>query len=60
MFFKIRVFKNFVNFTGKDLRWSLFLMKLQAAPALNPFKHFADEMVQRWGHLRTNLKKYFF
>ena len=29
MFFKIRVLKNFANFTGKHLCWSLFLIKLQ-------------------------------
>ena len=30
MFFKIGVLKNFAIFTGKHLRWSLFLIKLQA------------------------------
>ena len=30
MFFKIGVLKNIANFTGKHLRWSLFLIKLQA------------------------------
>ena len=30
MFFKIGVLKNFANFTGKHLRWSLFLIKLEA------------------------------
>ena len=30
MFLKIGVLKNVANFTGKDLRWSLFLIKLQA------------------------------
>ena len=30
MFFKIGVLKNFANFTGKHLCWSLFLIKLQA------------------------------
>ena len=30
MFFKIGVLKNFALFTGKHLRWSLFLIKLQA------------------------------
>ena len=29
MFFKIGVLKNFANFTGKHLCWSLFLIKLQ-------------------------------
>ena len=30
VFCKKRVFKNFADFTGKYLRWSLFLIKLQA------------------------------
>ena len=30
MFFKIDVFKNVANFTGKHLCWSLALIKLQA------------------------------
>ena len=30
MFFKIGVLKNFANFAGKHLCWSLFLIKLQA------------------------------
>ena len=30
MFFKTSVLKNFANFTGKHLGWSLFLLKLQA------------------------------
>ena len=30
MFFKVGVLKNFANFTGKQLCWSLFLKKLQA------------------------------
>ena len=30
MFFKVDVLKNFVIFTAKYLRWSLFLIKLQA------------------------------
>ena len=29
-FFKIDVLKNFANFTGKNLCWFLFLIKLQA------------------------------
>ena len=29
MFFKISALKNFANFTGKQLCWSLFLIKLQ-------------------------------
>ena len=29
MFFKIDVIKNFVNFTGKHLCWSLFLIKFK-------------------------------
>ena len=30
MFFKIGVLKNFANFTGNQLYWSFFLIKLQA------------------------------
>ena len=30
MFFKIGALKNFANFKGKHLCWSLFLIKLQA------------------------------
>ena len=30
MFFKIGVLQHFKKFTGKHLRWGLFLMKLQA------------------------------
>ena len=30
MFFKIDIFKNFVNFTRKQLFWGLFLIKLQS------------------------------
>ena len=30
MFFEIAVFKKFANFTGKHLRWTLLLIKLQA------------------------------
>ena len=30
MFFKIDALKNFANFTGKQLCWSLFLIKLRA------------------------------
>ena len=33
MFFKIGVLKDFTNFTGKQLHWSLFLIKLQAFKA---------------------------
>ena len=34
MFFKIDIFKNFSNFTGKHLCLSLFLIKLQALKSL--------------------------
>ena len=30
MFFKIGILKNFANFIGKHLRWSLFLIKSQS------------------------------
>ena len=33
MFFKIGVLKNFANFRGKHLCWSVFLRKVQAMPA---------------------------
>ena len=34
MFFKIGVLKNFAIFTGKHLRWSLFLINKVAGPQL--------------------------
>ena len=36
-FFKIGALKNFANFTGKQLCWSLFLIKLQALFLRTPF-----------------------
>ena len=30
IFYKIGVFRSFVNFTGKNLCWTLFLITLQA------------------------------
>ena len=38
MFFKIDVLKNFANFTGKHLCWSLFLIQLQAWRVATLFK----------------------
>ena len=35
MFFKIEVLKNFANFTGKHLCWSLFLIKFINATLSN-------------------------
>ena len=35
MFFKISVFKNYAIFTGKQMRSSLFLIKLQACSFMN-------------------------
>ena len=35
---KIDVLKNFPNFTGKHLCWSLFLIKLQALKPATPLK----------------------
>ena len=40
MFFKIGVLEGFANFTGKHLRWSLFLIKLQGL-------HFIKKRLQR-------------
>ena len=34
MFFKVGVFKPYTNFTGKQLCWSLYLIKLQAFRAV--------------------------
>ena len=34
MFFKISVLKNFENFTGNHICWSLFLIKLQSSKHL--------------------------
>ena len=36
--YKKSVFKNFANFTGKHLCWSLFLIELQALSAVTSLK----------------------
>ena len=46
MYFKIGVFKNFANFTGKHLCWSLFLIKLQARDYFYRKTFFTDHL--RW------------
>ena len=38
MFFKTGAIRNFAVFTGKHLRWSLFLIKLQALRAATLFQ----------------------
>ena len=43
MFFKIDVPKNFENFRGKKLRWSLFLITLQASGSATLFQRKASE-----------------
>ena len=40
------VLKNFTNFTGKHLCWSLFLMKLQATPIL---KNICERLLLHFG-----------
>ena len=42
MFFRICVLKNFVNFTRKHLRVSLFLIKLQASIPATLLKRVSD------------------
>ena len=41
VFHKKAVLKNFAIFTGKYLRWSLFLIKLQAARAATLLKRYS-------------------
>ena len=57
IFFKIAVLKNFANFTGKKLRWSLFLIKLQAFRSATLLKRnsnigvFLKNLQNFWEHL---------
>ena len=53
IFFKIGVFKNFANFTGKHLRWSLFLIKLKAFKPATLLKRDSNTGVFPW-ILRNN------
>ena len=51
MFFKIDVLKNFANFTGKHLCWSLFSIQLQAlrsAPLLKRDFNMLDSNVMTY------------
>ena len=48
MFFKIDVLKNFGNFTGKQLCWSLFLIKLQSWRPETLFKRDSNTGVFLW------------
>ena len=50
MFFKIGVPKNFANFTGKHLCWSLFLTKLLTFPFF-----YRTPPVTASGHIREAL-----
>ena len=48
MFFKIGVLKNFLNFTGKHLCLSFFLIKLQALRPATSLKTDSDTCVFLW------------
>ena len=54
MFFKIGVRKNFTNFTGKHLCWSLFLIKLQACNFLKKRLQHRDFPVKFVKFLKTS------
>ena len=47
MFFKIGVLKNFVNFTGKHLCWSLFLIKSAKVFSYEIYKIFKNTFFDR-------------
>ena len=59
MFFKIGLLKNFTNFTGKLLCWTLFLIKLQLGLQLYLKKEFAKFLRTPFftEHLRWQLLK---
>ena len=48
IFFKIGVLKNFANFLGKYLWWSLFLIKLQAWRPATLFRRDCNTGVFHW------------
>ena len=48
MFFKIGVLKNFANYNGKKLCWSLFLIKLQTLRPVALFKIDSNTIVFLW------------
>ena len=55
MFFKIAVLKNFTNFAGKHLCWSLFLIMLQLRRPATPLKRHSNTGVFLW-----NFQEYLF
>ena len=60
---KLRVLKDFANFIGKHLCWSLFLIKLQARRPKTPIQMFSCEICEILRntyfeeHLRTTTSK---
>ena len=58
MFFKIGVLKNFANFTGKHLCWSLFLINLQAFRSATLLNKDSNTGVILWN--LQNISKLFF
>ena len=58
MFFKIGVLKNFANFTGKHLCWSLFLINLQAFRSATLLKKDFNTSVILWN--LQNISELFF
>ena len=59
MFFKIVFLKNFANFTGKHICWSLFLIKLQAFRSSAVLKRDSNTGIILW-NLRNLFKNTFF
>ena len=55
MFCKKDVLKNFSNFTGKQLYWSLFLIKLQANRPASLIKRDSNT-----GAFLSNLRNFYF
>ena len=54
MFFKINVLKNFAYFTGKNLFWGLFLIKLQTfKPRAQVFPYKISEIFKTTFFYRT-------
>ena len=55
MFLKIGVLKNFENFTGKNLCWSLFLIKFQAYGLQIYYKETPNFLFELWFQVCQNL-----
>ena len=57
MFFKTGVLKNFPNFTGKNMSWSLFITKLQDFRPANLLKRDSntDVLLQKLGNFSEHL-----